>query len=240
MKIALSCPVCARPGVDVYQILNITHVNDAGVYDCECKIGHKFSTVFQDEKFEFLFEIGLNAIYDGYYREAVSCFASALEDFYVFFIQIVSRGFDIKQVDINSALRNVSKSERQIGAFVFLYLVATSRPPDLLKSKYVNFRNKMVHKGYIPTKDEAIEYGEEVRALLWDGIIVIKSKFGNCFHQAVTERMESLYDQIPIDHQKSGASGICFLVSLTRNKSLKTISDYLEDLKSGREKKGIK
>ena len=46
-------------------------------------------------KFELLFELGINALIDGYPREAVSSFASALERFYEFFCQVAALALSI-------------------------------------------------------------------------------------------------------------------------------------------------
>ncbi|WP_238149350.1 hypothetical protein [Arsenophonus endosymbiont of Aleurodicus floccissimus] len=60
-----------------------------GRYEITCQNGHSSITFLQQQKFEILFDIGACAIIDGYYREAVSSFTSALERFYEFFIKVV-------------------------------------------------------------------------------------------------------------------------------------------------------
>lgn len=54
------------------------------------------------------------------------------------------------------------QSERQFGAFVFAYLQQFNRPPSVIENKKVEFRNNVIHKGQIPTKEEALGYGQSV------------------------------------------------------------------------------
>ena len=56
-------------------------LEETGVYDLTCPSSHRTAFCLQNFKFELLFDLGLQAIDDGYYREAVSSFASALERF---------------------------------------------------------------------------------------------------------------------------------------------------------------
>ncbi len=67
---------------------------DGNNYTFTCENGHKQTVLLQQQKFEMLFEVGANAILDGYYREAVSSFASSLERAYQFFstVCLIERG----------------------------------------------------------------------------------------------------------------------------------------------------
>ena len=55
-----------------------------------------------------------------------------------------------------------SQSERQLGAFIFIYLKCFSESPSLLRQSQIQFRNVVIHKGKIPSREEAIKYGQEV------------------------------------------------------------------------------
>jgi len=59
-----------------------------------------------------------------------------------------------------------NQSERQLGAFVFLYLAKNGKSVKYLTDKAINFRNKVIHKGYIPTLDETSDYGHEVLSFI--------------------------------------------------------------------------
>lgn len=65
----------------------------------ECQKGHKNFVILQEERFETLFQIGANAIIDGYYREAVNSFTTSLERFYEFSIKVFCNGNIISLVN---------------------------------------------------------------------------------------------------------------------------------------------
>ena len=95
MIVRLFCPECAvaaakkLPYAEIEVPVPIARLADDGRYEVRCQAGH-LNTVFLDNvKFELLFEMGLNALIDGYPREAVSSFASSLERFYEFYWNVV-------------------------------------------------------------------------------------------------------------------------------------------------------
>lgn len=138
-------------------------LRDDGRYEFTCEKGHTTITIVQEQKFEILFDLGAYAILDGYYREAVASFTSSLERFYEFFIKAYSLESKIDKSVFDTAWKNVAQqSERQLGAFIFTYCQAFSESPDLLSQKYIKFRNDVIHKGKIPSREEAMEYGENV------------------------------------------------------------------------------
>lgn len=148
-----------RPG----DWLGHVEFRDDGRYELECPRGHTFITILQEQKYEVLFEIGINAILDGYYREAVASFAAALERFYEFAVKVVLEEGAVDHADVLATWKLVTnQSERQLGAFIFLWLNRFRKIPDLLPKKSVEFRNEVIHKGRIPTREEAHAFGDAV------------------------------------------------------------------------------
>ena len=154
-------------------------VNNDGIYEVNCAKGHKSKTIIDNINFEILFEYGLNAIVDGYYREAVSSITSAMERYFEFFIKTILRNTTTDFDSISKVWKKVSsQSERQLGAYIMLYFQAFGKEPLLLnQNKEVPFRNSVIHKGYIPTKDEAVNYGNSVMNIIEKSLIDLKQKF---------------------------------------------------------------
>ena len=70
----------------------------------------------ESTKYSILFDFGLVAIMDGYYREAVSSIAASLERLYEFFIRVVCTKHDIPFKYVEENWAHVAKqSERQLG-----------------------------------------------------------------------------------------------------------------------------
>lgn len=151
---------------------------DDGCYRFECKNGHKTKVILQNQKFEILFNIGAHAILDGYYREAVSSFSSSLERFYEFALRTLlekSSGSDKLFQEVWKKLS--SQSERQLGAYIVLWASNFNKRPPLLSNSEVSFRNSVIHKGKIPTKEEAINYGDSVLKVIVPQMVVLRNAF---------------------------------------------------------------
>ena len=172
MKILISCSECllnSFPDIEKLQVVYSSYelINDSGAYKVECPQGHTTSFASQELKFEILFEIGFFAISDGYYREAVNSFTSALERFYEFYIKVISAKNGVLLSEYEKMWKPLSKqSERQLGAFTICYFLENKVSPLLLNQKKTEFRNEVIHKGKIPTRTEAMDYGKAIASLI--------------------------------------------------------------------------
>ena len=66
----------------------------------------------------------------------------------------------IRDLVRSRGLGDVYKRQRQLGAY-FILRLQESKPTNWDEKK-ASFRNNVVHKGYIPSSEEAIEYGQYV------------------------------------------------------------------------------
>lgn len=163
MKLRISCPNCHEEDSNhIFNFVNV-EINDDGVYNIKCNKGHRSIVLTHQPKFEILFDLGAMALLDGYPKEAVSSFAASLERFYEFCIEVIlnSKGINYEQyLDTWKLVAN--QSERQLGAFYFLYLNEFGEVPIPFSNKQTAFRNKVIHKGYIPKYDEVVEYASSI------------------------------------------------------------------------------
>ena len=163
VRIYLMCLTCLRESGHPSPWIGVSPVEDSGIYRATCSKGHDTVTCLQEMRFEILYDIAASAILDGYYREAVSSFAASLERFYEFYIKVHCERRDIDPAEFETTWKLVSnQSERQFGAFVFAYLIDRKISAPTLTNKMVEFRNSVVHKGRIPSRDEAIGFGNDV------------------------------------------------------------------------------
>lgn len=154
-------------------------VNNTGIYNVNCSKGHKSKTVIDNIDFEILFEYGINAIIDGYYRESVSSITSAMERYFEFFIKVILHSSKIDYTTIDQIWKSIAnQSERQLGAYIISYSQTFGEEPMLLNAnKDVPFRNSVIHKGYIPNKNESINYGNIVMKIIESSLLKLKKKF---------------------------------------------------------------
>jgi len=205
MIVRLFCPKCAYEAskhfdgfAEIEVPVPVSRLSDNGQYEVHCGKGHISAVVLDNVKFELLFEMGLNAMVDGYPREAVSSFASALERFYEFYWRVAMHHFGMPKEQIEKAWKPLSKlSERQIGAYSTVVTLLTKEAPSLLNpNKHVPFRNKVIHNGYVPTEEEAIAFGDTVKQLI-DGDL-------DKLRQIAADSLESIYQELsPRDYEET-------------------------------------
>ena len=167
MKIRFRCMECTE---ESFGNLNIgIHYNESPqdflddyLYDFTCKNGHENHVALSNHKYELLFDSGICALDDGYYREAVADFAASLERFYEFCIRMILISTTENGIEnFNNLWKEMYRqSERQYGAFVALYTSFMGKAPETLKN--VDFRNNIIHKGEFPSKEKTLEYAKYV------------------------------------------------------------------------------
>jgi hypothetical protein len=200
MRINLVCPECAQAtgGVGTWFVDTI---RDDGFYDWKCPNSHDLFIGLQTLRHEMLFEIALNAMVDHYYREAVSSFAASMERYFEFAIRVISQKHGVQGTVFDEGWKRVSsRSERQIGAYIFLHMVEFGNPPRLLSNKLTEFRNDVIHNGLLPQKKETIAFGEAVYEVIQEGIRHLRETHRDFVERVlgehvarVTEKMGSRY-----------------------------------------------
>lgn len=161
MKLKFECVQCKNKGISNKDEGMILEINEEGIYKVHCSNKHENVVILNHHKYEILFEMGIQALIDGYPREAVSNFAAAIERFHEFSIQVFLRHNHILNIeDTWKHLKNMT--ERQLGAYLALYVVMLKKPPESLDTKDIEFRNKVIHKGVFPSYKEVKEYSNRM------------------------------------------------------------------------------
>jgi hypothetical protein len=151
-------------------------LNNKGIYKTKCNQGHDVNRIRSEPEHEVIFEVGCHAFIDGYYRDSISSFASALEKFYKFYCQIASAVNGVPDTVFEQSWKLVGLSERQIGAFTMAFTLKEGKPPKLLDPKMVKLRNEVVHQGLIPSASDASTYGRAVIGVIGSAIDLLKEK----------------------------------------------------------------
>lgn len=192
MKLPIACMQCLAENGKPSETLAFVEFRDDGRYEFTCDNGHRTTTILQQQRFEILFDIGSHAILDGYYREAVSSFTSSLEQFYEFFVRVVLLNKKADIASIKAAWKQIAKqSERQFGAFVITYLAEFGQSPNVLSNSKVEFRNDVIHRGIIPSRQQAMEYGQAVLDVLRPDLIQLRDKCTEGFKAAILHHLGS-------------------------------------------------
>ncbi len=171
MKITTQCKICISDGKTTHENNRYDiAINDSDVYEFECSFGHGNKFVLSNLKFETLFQSGVNALADGYYREASTSFYVGLERFFEFmiFASLVNENKVSSIEEFDKYFKFMSnQSERQLGAFyAMFYPVSEILFDNIYKKNIIELRNKIIHKGYIPTEDEVLQFGENIKSII--------------------------------------------------------------------------
>lgn len=113
---------------------------------------------------ELLFEMGIHSLWNGDPRAAVAHWHAAYERFLEFWCLAA---LDLRELDpgtFDTAWKPLARrSETQLGFFLGTHLSLTGEiAPLSAVQKHVELRNRVVHKGYVPTTDEAFRFGQAV------------------------------------------------------------------------------
>ena len=136
MKIKISCAYCDQTIQRGIGSCVFVPLNAGGAYEITCPYGHVYKSFLLNQHYDILFESGVTAFNCGFYKEAIFSFASSLERFYQFYIDFVCVKNEIFSDAANKTWKLVSsQSERQLGAFIFLYLLENNKEPNLMHSK---------------------------------------------------------------------------------------------------------
>jgi hypothetical protein len=235
LKVPITCMKCLSEHGSPSYSFSTMEIGDDDKYELVCDKGHTTVTFLQTEKFEILFDMGAMAFLDGYNREAVSSLAASLERFYEWCVKVflVHNNLDFKEIEDTWKLV-ASQSERQLGAFYFLYLVEFKSAPERIPNRYIEFRNSVIHKGYIPKRQEVIEYGEFLLSYMFGILKVLKGSYQDSIMKIVFERSRRVHElyQGKIQISTMASQSILNLVSGEKDYGTKTFEQSLEDLRT--------
>jgi len=167
------------------------HVQEHNLYRTKCPEGHQLIAILDHNSFELLFESGLEALVDGYFRESVSSFAAALERLYEFSIRVQLTSDKVDIDDLDAMWKSVAaQSERQLGMYIGVRTLKDGKQPPILNSLLTKFRNSVIHKGYFPSGKEAFDFGETVFRLILDEVLRLDEHYKNAVIAQTNVRRE--------------------------------------------------
>jgi hypothetical protein len=217
MKIRIACNICNPPKYTYCSL------SDKGLYRVCCSEGHESVVFIENHKFDILFESGILALIDGYGREAVSSIASSIERFYELYIKAICLKNGVYFNKITESWNKIAvQSERQLGAFIFVYLLENKTRPKLLSDKLIKFRNNVIHRGYIPSDDEVIKYAWKVAQIISTEYLNMKNSCNDLRQYTIgIDGIESG----AFDEENSGVVAQCESTLLTRIIDLENIEE---------------
>jgi hypothetical protein len=201
----------------------------------ECARGHKSAVLLQSQKFEILLESGANALIEGYTLEAATSFSSAYERFLEFAINVFCKRGKVPKESIDKTFNQVSKySERQIGAFLFLYLLIFGKHYTL-NTDITTLRNIFIHRGHIPTPNEVIKFAEKIYQEIIKITSLLNAELPSEIQQVVMESVQLRNEKIPKEVPRATTTGTMFFSLADANRK-ETFQEALSSYAESREK----
>jgi hypothetical protein len=183
VKIKLDCSICGDEVEEETELDFISaELSDDLDFVLRCKHGHVEQIILATPKFRVLFESAAAALLAGHPREAVSGFIVALERFYEYWMRIEME--HLGQTEAFDAIWKTMahQSERQFGAFVTLYVARRGKVPPMLPTNQIEFRNRVIHKGYIPSAAHVRQFAAAVSAVMVPLVEEMKADRGDQMH----------------------------------------------------------
>lgn len=238
MKTFAMCMQCQQElGHPSFEPFTVDYFDDSIAY-IQCSAGHNSALVIQSMKFEILLESGANAYLDGYTLEACASFYAALERFYEFAIQVICLSKGISNKIYKEMFTRMSRqSERQLGAFMVLYLIEFGEP-YILDEKIVKFRNSVIHKGVIPTPEKTNWFVSEIYKEIYLLYLKLESKELDFIRSVIFSELEERNRKIPQNMARATSSGTIFFNTAnverkpTFDEALKAYKEAQERIKS--------
>ena len=235
MKTFATCMQCqidlGRPSFEAFT----ADYFDDGIARIECSAGHETALMMQSQKFEMLLDSGATAFLEGFTLEACASFAAALERLYEFGLQVAFSGRNMPDGLFDRMFSEMARqSERQLGAFLLLHALefGSAYKP---KPSIATFRNAVIHKGVIPTVEEACGFCSDVYEAVHSVFGTIRAKYGDSIQTVVMKELGKRRAKLPTDMRVSTGAGFN-LFSIASQADASSFSDALASFKEGREK----
>lgn len=210
MKISTPCMQCFietnHPGAfitgDYYDDLTV---------NIKCEKGHNSSVMLQSQKFEVLLESAANALLDDYTIEAASAFSSAYERFLEFCIRVLCDKRGVGKSEFKETFKQMSeRSERQLGAFLFLHLLEFGKSYKLRNKEITKFRNKIIHNGYIPSPEEVKKFARHIYSEIYIITKLLRTTCAQNIQNITSEYLKERSSNIGSDVNKTVSTGTMF------------------------------
>ncbi|AJJ03693.1 hypothetical protein BZ21_760 [Yersinia pseudotuberculosis] len=165
MKISTICPKCYNENINKEKSKHLVSYDidyfDDRLVKLLCNESHDINIGISNEKFQILFSSSIDTYLSGHTIESTSSAWAAFERFLEFMIRVFTFPHKVGMEDYYINFNDVSgSSERQVGGFLFLYLISVNEPYVFNKrlNTIKDKRNSFIHKGIIPNREDAFYF----------------------------------------------------------------------------------
>lgn len=232
MKVVAMCPQCILEQAKQKEQPRfnpiVGELDDNGIIHVTCEKKHYGVVLYNARRYEVLVKSAARAFLDGYTNEVVAVMSSALERAYEFYMRVSCRAKGLDQEIVDAAWKNVAaQSERQFGAFQFLYL-QDNQAPFRLDPLITEVRNKVIHRGKIVREAEALEFAENAFSVIRHLENTLQTKFPDYIKEEAEREIKVQESAIPdgVEHVKLSATTVN--VDTAKNEVIGIVSTFIQ------------
>lgn len=205
--VTIPCHLCLERNEETY--FNNFSLRDSNIYNLMCANHHNTVTFLENQRYEILFEKGVESIRTENFSEAIFSFKASLERFYEFCIRVFTNSDPSKKQVFSETWKVMSKhSERQLGAFVGLWIYIMKEPPPLLSDKHVELRNNVIHNGKFASIEEALKFGADVGIIIQKIRNTLKKRYNSWMRTVGEENLKKFMEQTSVYKQTTKINSI--------------------------------
>jgi hypothetical protein len=232
MKAIAACPTCileqSKDGKQPRFNPVAGELDDNGSIHVTCEHKHYGVVVYNERRYSVLVKSAARAFLDGYTNEVVAVMSSALERAYEFYIRVSCAAKGVNPQAFEAAWKVVaSQSERQLGAFQFLYLLDHGHHLSVDQA-IPQTRNKVVHQGHIIREAGALEYAEKVFAIVDALDSSMQSMFPSHYKEEAEREVRVQQEAIPPGVEYLTLSMATVSVDTNTNIATRTVNKFVE------------
>lgn len=232
MKAIATCPKCFLEQSEDGKQPNFSPIagelDDRGIIHVTCDRGHYGVVLYNARRYEVLVKSAARAALDGYTNEVVAVMSSALERMYEFYIRVSCRAKSISEDGIEAAWKSVAaQSERQFGAFQFLYLL-DQQQAFKLEQAITETRNKVLHRGKIVREEEAFDFADRVYGVIQHLQAALQSRFPGFVVEETERERKAQQAQIPEGVEYLELSTMTVNVEKSKNEVTGPVTKFIE------------
>ncbi|WP_123648088.1 hypothetical protein [Lysobacter enzymogenes] len=206
----------------------VGELDDNGTIHVTCDKKHYGVVLYNSRRYEVLVKSAARAFLDGYTNEVVAVMSSALARAYEFYIRVSCRAKELSQESVDAAWKSVAaQSERQFGAFQFLYL-QDNQAPFMLDPLVTEIRNKVIHRGKIVREAEALNFAEKVFSAIRHLDDTLQSKFAGHVKAEAEREIKFQEDNVPTGIEHVTLSATTVNVDTSKNEVIGTVTRFIE------------
>lgn len=235
MQIFAMCMECQKElGHPSFEPFFVPYYEDR-IAHITCSRGHKSVYIIQSQKFEILMESGVNALAAGFTLEACASFSAALERLYEFALKVIATHRDVNEDAYMETYREMSRqSERQLGAFLVLFVLQFGSAYKPNRS-IAEFRNSVIHKGLIPTPEQACDFCSKVYLEILSITERLQTELSEAIDQVVLADLQERYAKADATLPKATAAGGLFF-SLSTSPPKRSFDEAFRSFQESKEK----